>query len=183
MNLTDLLIIKIGPFEMRGEILILIGLMLWIIFASVCFSCIRFKFGIEEGFEMIKNVVQNGADPRKKDAILYNPATPLMSKDLNVYPRTPISPADNLAVSSIKGGDLLGATVPVGLVGTEYKPDAGYKAFQLPADKMDILSVTSFKPECCPNVYSTSSGCACITGEQKTFFAERGGNNYPIAEY
>lgn len=175
----DFLIIKIGPFEIRGELLILIGLMLWIIFASVCFSCIKINFGIEEGFEMIKNVVHNGANPTKKDPILYNPATPLMSKDLNVYPRSPISPADNLAVSSMTGGDLLSASIG----GSEFKSPVGYKTYQIPADKMDIMSVTSFKPECCPSVYSTSTGCACISPEQKTFFAERGGNNYPIAEY
>ncbi len=175
----DFLIIKIGPFEIRGELLILIGLMLWIIFASVCFSCIKINFGIEEGFEMIKNVVHNGADPTKKDPILYNPATPLMSKDLNVYPRSPISPADNLAVSSMTGGDLLSASIG----GSEFKSPVGYKSYNIPADKMDIMSVTSFKPECCPSVYSTSTGCACISPEQKTFFAERGGNNYPIAEY
>jgi hypothetical protein len=179
MNLMDFLIIKIGPFEIRGELLILIGLMLWIIFASVCFSCIKINFGIEEGFEMIKNVVHNGADPTKKDPILYNPATPLMSKDLNVYPRSPISPADNLAVSSMTGGDLLSASIG----GSEFKSPVGYKSYNIPADKMDIMSVTSFKPECCPSVYSTSTGCACISPEQKTFFAERGGNNYPIAEY
>ena len=177
----DYLIIKIGPYEIRGELLILIGLMLWIIFASVCFSCIKIKFGIEEGFEMIKNAVRYGADPTKKDPILYNPATPLMSKDLNVYPRSPISPADNLAVSSMAGGDLLPDKSSIG--GSEYKQTAGYKGFQIPADKMDIMSVTSFKPECCPSVYSTTTGCACISGEQKTFFAERGGNNVPIAEY
>ena len=177
----DFLIIKIGPFEIRGELLILIGLMLWIILASVCFSCLKIKFGIEEGFEMIKNVVHNGADPLKRDPVLYNPTTPLMSKDLNVYPRSPISPADNLAVSSMAGGDLLPENGSVS--GREYKPTPGYKGFQIPADKMDIMSVTSFKPECCPSVYSTSTGCACISGEQKTFFAERGGNNVPIAEY
>jgi len=56
-----MLLIKIGPYEFRGEILVLIGIMMWILFASVCFSCMRFKFGIEEGFDLIKNVVENGA--------------------------------------------------------------------------------------------------------------------------
>ena len=182
----DFLIIKIGPYEIRGELLILICIMLWIILASVCFSCIKIKFGIEEGFDMIKNVVHQGADPTKKDPILYDPAIPLIYKDLNVYPRTPVSPADNLAVSSMSGGDLTSdGLLPEksSIGGAEYKPTAGYKAFQLPADKMDIMSATSFKPECCPSVYSTSSGCACITKDEYKFFSERGGNNYPIAEY
>jgi len=180
MNLLDLLVIKIGPYEIRGEILILIGIMTWIIIASVCFSCLKVKFGIEEGFDMIKNVVENGASAMKNDVPIYS--APKMPNDLNMYPRTNISPADNLAVSSIKS-ELLGATVETGLVGAEYKPPAGYKALQLPADKMDVIATTSFKPDCCPSVYSSSAGCACLSDEQRTFFAERGGNNYPIAEY
>ena len=180
MNLLDFLIIKIGPYEIRGELLILIGIMTWIIIASVCFSCLKVKFGIEEGFDMIKNVVENGADSMKKDTLIYT--TPIMSKDLNVYPRSNVSPADNLAVSSIKS-EMLGSTVETGLVGAEYKPTAGYKALQFPADNMDIMATTSFKPDCCPSVYSSSAGCACLSDEQRTFFAERGGSNYPIAEY
>ena len=113
----DLLVIKIGPYEFRGELLILIGIMLWVIIGSICFSCIRVKFGIEEGFDMIKSVVENGADPTKKDTPLF--VMPLLAKDLNVYPRTSVSPADNMAVSSIKS-ELIGATVDTGLVGAEY---------------------------------------------------------------
>lgn len=180
MNLLDLLVIKIGPYEFRGEILILIGIMTWIIIASVCFSCLKVRFGIEEGFDMIKSVVENGVDPMKKEAPIYSP--PKIPNDLNMYPRTSVSPADNLAVSSIKS-ELIGATVNTGLIGAEYKPTVGYKGLQLPADKMDVMATTSFKPDCCPTVYSSSAGCACLSNEQRTFFAERGGNNYPIAEY
>jgi hypothetical protein len=178
MNLLDLLVIKIGPYEIRGELLILIGIMTWIIIASVCFSCMKFRFGIEEGFDIIKNVVENGANAMKNDVPIYS--VPKMPNDLNMYPRTTMSPTDNLAVSSIKS-EMLGATVEMGLIGAEYKPTAGYKS--LPADKMDIMATTSFKPECCPSVYSNSAGCGCLSDEQRTFFAERGGNNYPIAEY
>ena len=180
MNLLDFLIIKIGPYEIRGELLILIGIMTWIIIASVCFSCLKVRFGIEEGFDMIKNVVENGASAMKNDTPIYT--APLVAKDLNIYPRTNVSPTDNLAVSSIKS-EMLGATVETGLVGAEYKPTAGYKALQFRADSMDVMAKTSFKPDCCPSVYSSSAGCACLTDEQRTFFAERGGSNYPIAEY
>lgn len=173
MSWIDFLVIKIGPYELRGELLILIVIMGWIIIASTCFSCLKVKIGIEEGFEMIKNVVENGADPMKADVPLYNPATPLLYKDLNVYPRTDVLPSDNLATSAT-----IGTTI-----GAEYKPTDGYKPIQLPVDSMDILATTSFKPECCPSVYSGSGGCACLTDEQRTFFAQRGGSNYPIAEY
>jgi hypothetical protein len=179
MNLLDLLVIKVGPYEIRGELLILIGIMTWIIIASVCFSCLKVRFGIEEGFDMIKNVVENGADAMKRDAPIYT--APKMPNDLNMYPRTNVSPADNLAVSSIKS-EMIGATVETG-VGAEYKQTVGYTGFQFPTDSMDIMATTSFKPDCCPSVYSSSIGCACLSNEQRTFIAERGGSNYPIAEY
>jgi hypothetical protein len=187
MNLMDMLLIKIGPYEFRGEILVLIGIMMWILFASVCFSCMRFKFGIEEGFDLIKNVVENGASATATYPPIYT--APLSKNDLNIYPRTAVSPADNLSAYTAKS-ELISnsasasATTPsAGLIGQEYKPTPGYKAFQLPEGEMDIMATSTFKPECCPSVYSSSGGCACITDQQHKFFGERGGNNYPISEY
>jgi len=34
-----------------------------------------------------------------------------------------------------------------------------------------------FKPECCPSVFSNSSGCICLTPEQLTYLRSRGRNN------
>ena len=53
----------------------------------------------------------------------------------------------------------------------------------LPDGQMDIFATTEFKPECCPNAYSTSSGCACMTMNQFNYIKERGGNNFPRSEY
>jgi hypothetical protein len=53
----------------------------------------------------------------------------------------------------------------------------------LPDGQMDIFATTEFKPECCPNSYSNSSGCACMTMGQFNYIKERGGNNFPRAEY
>jgi hypothetical protein len=40
-----------------------------------------------------------------------------------------------------------------------------------------IFSNTQFKPECCPNTYSTSSGCACMTDKALKLIQTRGANN------
>ena len=174
MNLFDLLNIKIGPYEIRGELLVLILIMVWVIFVSVCFSCLRVKIGIEEGFDIIKNVVENGASATENQPPIYNPATPLLSSDLNVYPRTSVAPSDNLAV--------LGAGPDAGgSLGAEYKQTQTYKIPN--ASRMDIMASSSFKPECCPSTYATNVGCACMTPEQNVFISERGGNNYPKSEY
>jgi hypothetical protein len=70
-------------------------------------------------------------------------------------------------------------------------PDAGVKAIwdrpkqpiPLPKDELDMFATTPFKPECCPNAYSSSMGCACMTVDQYNYLRERGSNNVPYSEY
>jgi len=68
---------------------------------------------------------------------------------------------------------------------------AGVKAFlarpqqpvPLPEGEMLLFANTEFKPEYCPNTYSTSTGCAAMTGAQYNYLITRGGNNVPYSEY
>ena len=53
----------------------------------------------------------------------------------------------------------------------------------LPEGEMLMFANTPFKPECCPNTYSTSTGCACMTGNQYNYLITRGSNNVPYSEY
>ena len=53
----------------------------------------------------------------------------------------------------------------------------------LPEGEMLLFANTPFKPECCPNTFSTSTGCACMTGPQYNYLVTRGGNNVPYSEY
>lgn len=53
----------------------------------------------------------------------------------------------------------------------------------LPEGELVMFASTPFKPECCPNTYSTSTGCACMTGQQYNWLVTRGGNNVPYSEY
>jgi len=53
----------------------------------------------------------------------------------------------------------------------------------LPEGEMLMFANTQFKPECCPNTYSNSSGCACMTGDQYNYLILRGGNNVPYSQY
>jgi hypothetical protein len=53
----------------------------------------------------------------------------------------------------------------------------------LPEGELFMFANTPFKPECCPNTYSTSQGCACMTGNQYNYLVERGGNNVPYSQY
>jgi hypothetical protein len=58
-----------------------------------------------------------------------------------------------------------------------------HQPIPLPKDEMLLFANTPFKPECCPNTYSNSSGCACMTVEQYNWVKLRGGNNTPYSEY
>lgn len=53
----------------------------------------------------------------------------------------------------------------------------------LPEGEMLMFANTPFKPECCPNTYSNSSGCACMTGQQYNYLIQRGSNNVPYSQY
>lgn len=53
----------------------------------------------------------------------------------------------------------------------------------LPEGELLMFANTPFKPECCPNTYSTSTGCACMTTGQYNYLVTRGGNNVPYSEY
>jgi len=53
----------------------------------------------------------------------------------------------------------------------------------LPEGEMLMFANTPFKPECCPNTYSNSSGCACMTVGQYNGLVTRMGNNVPFSEY
>ena len=53
----------------------------------------------------------------------------------------------------------------------------------LPEGELLMFANTPFKPDCCPNTYSNSMGCACMTADQYNYLILRGGNNVPFSEY
>jgi hypothetical protein len=53
----------------------------------------------------------------------------------------------------------------------------------LASGEMDLFANTPFKPECCPNTFSSSEGCACLDMNQYNMLINRGGNNVPYSEY
>ena len=59
------------------------------------------------------------------------------------------------------------------------------KQQQLPLleGEMDFLANVEFKSECCPNAYSNSMGCACMTSQDYNYLITRGGNNVPYSQY
>jgi hypothetical protein len=61
--------------------------------------------------------------------------------------------------------------------------DRPQQPIPLPEGELLMFANTPFKPECCPNTFSNSMGCACMTVKQYNYLNERGGNNVPYSEY
>ena len=61
--------------------------------------------------------------------------------------------------------------------------DRKQQQLPLPEGEMVFFANSEFKPECCPNTYSNSQGCACMTSQDYNYLVTRGGNNVPYSEY
>ena len=181
--------ISIGSYKFRLEILILIAIVAWIMFGHLFYSCslMGFREGLEtmvgkEAVEQVENVANEVVDTIKKDEkkegfVGANDAAYTGQFSKNDGPSY-IMPPDTWAMPTL-----------IYTPGT--KPDAGVQAIwdrtpqpvPPPEGQLDMLATTPFKPECCPNAYSGSTGCACMTVEQYSYLRERGGNNVPYSQY
>ena len=45
-------------------------------------------------------------------------------------------------------------------------------------NQIDLLTYSKFSPDCCPAVYSNSSGCLCNNFNEKVAISTRGGNRF-----
>lgn len=78
---------------------------------------------------------------------------------------------------------------------SKYSSDLGYHATSgkantyvgtavpLPDGELFFFQNNQFKPECCPNPYSSSTGCACMSTEQIKYLNTRGGNRTSDSEF
>ena len=189
--------ISIGSYKCRMEICLLIVVLFWIMFGHVLCSCCTMS--MQEGFAMAKKTVKEGfvAAPRaRRAANVY---------DENHTEETTTTTTEGFVGSNNKAyGPEFGSSKTPGYImrpdtwaqptlsyskGTT--PSAGAQAIlnrphqpiPLPEGELDMFATTEFKPECCPNSFSTSMGCACMTTGQLKYLNERGSNNVPYSEY
>lgn len=57
------------------------------------------------------------------------------------------------------------------------------QALPLPEGQLSLFDNMPFSPNCCPNTYSSSMGCACMNPTTLNYILNRGGNNVPYSEY
>ena len=61
---------------------------------------------------------------------------------------------------------------------------ANYKGTVVPLQgTMNFFKNNSFKPECCPSTYTSSTGCACTSVAQLNYLNQRGGNRTLASEF
>jgi len=53
----------------------------------------------------------------------------------------------------------------------------------LPEGQLSLFDNMPFSPDCCPNTYSSSMGCACMNTDTYNYLITRAGNNVPYSEY
>lgn len=182
--------VSIGSYKIRLEMLILMLVLLWIIFGSLLCGCC--KVSVFEGLASgnYNNVVTKKALVTNSNST-SNSST---SSPTNTEPftnRTTTGPI----FADAKGPDYIMNPSTWSAQALTYSqgstPSQGVKEIwdrpkqpvPLPENELDMFATTGFKPECCPNAYSNSTGCACMTTDQYNYLKSRGGNNVPYSEY
>lgn len=189
--------ISIGSFKFRLEILILIVIVFWIMCGHMLCSCS--KVGLMEGMEMMKEGLTG--TPGKK-AVAVNKYQINNAEDTSTSTTT--TTEGFVGSNNMAGGPEFAGAQSSGYIMNPSKwamptltyspgttPDAGVQAIwdrpkqpvPLPEGQLDMFATTDFKPSCCPNAYSSSTGCACMTVDQYNGLRQRFGNNVPYSEY
>jgi hypothetical protein len=197
--------ISIFGYKLSLEVLILIGVIYLILVGHTFCGCCN--FALMEGMEVKPEDVMMGAQvsPSTTDGS----AAPAPAAPSTVSKKTANSKNNDKSVEGFVGANTnygesssynLSQDIPINTTSwnmpnmtvTPGQPlSPAVKTFlarkpqpiPLPEGELLMFADTPFKPECCPNTYSNSMGCACMTGGQYNYLQVRGGNNVPYSEY
>lgn len=189
--------LTIAGYKLRLDMVILFVILFWIMAGHTLCSCSR--VGMYEGFEIAKQATESMVDKAKGKSKDTSPAS-------KVVPQHIVGKEGFASLSNMPGtaDTLLGAShdenyvvnpanwsSPTLTYKNSLTADSAIKGIwarekqpvPLPEGQLDMFATTSFKPECCPNAYSSSTGCACMTMDQYNALKTRWGNNVPYSEY
>jgi hypothetical protein len=179
--------ISIGSYKVRLEILVLIVIVFWVMCGHMLCSCCR--VGLFEGMAMMKEGLSSKKTEKEGQP---GPGSGNGKKEGFVGSNN-MAAGPEFAEAQDSGYIMNPSTwsMPTLTYSPGATPDAGVKAIwdrpkqpiPLPEGQLDMFATTEFKPECCPNTYSNSMGCACMTVDQYNYLRDRGGNNVPYSEY
>ena len=176
--------ISIFGFKFRLEILILIVVVYWIMAGHLLCSCATFP--LMEGMEgAIKAAAGNSsviASEKTKDKTKESFVGLINDGESSAYT---LGSYNGVIMPTSKWGRPNLTVVPGQPLskGVQNILNREKQPVPLPEGELNMFETTPFKPECCPNAYSNSSGCACMTVDQYNYLITRGGNNVPYSEY
>jgi len=191
--------LSIGSYKFRVEILIALVVVAWILFGHLLCSCSR--IGLLEGFALSKQIAKEAlTTPRITDKDrekqigtvgTIGAINQVSSKEGFVSASTASGPQFSDAKAPDYYMDPNKWAMPTLTYSPGTTPSAGVQAIwdrkkqqiPLPEGQLDVFAKTDFSPDCCPNTYSTSMGCACMDVGTYNYLRDRGGNNVPYSEY
>ena len=141
-------------------IVLMIIIYLILVRNTVCGCC---RTSVSEGMTIAKKKVAEGFGNRG-------------NQNSAPYSLNETAPIDT---SKWMGADLTSYSTP----GSQDILNRPEQPVPLPEGEMAMFSTTKFSPECCPNAYSTGSGCACMTKKQYDYIHNRGGNVDSLADF
>ncbi len=188
--------ISIGSYKCRMEICLLIVVLFWIMFGHVMCSCCTMS--MQEGFAMAKKAKEGfvTAPVAKKRAVDE------YAENHTVETATATTTEGFVGSNNKAYGPEFGSNKSPGYImrpDTWAMPTLSYSKGTVPSagaqailnrnnpplgpDQLDFFENTPFKPECCPNAFSSSMGCACMDMNQYETLIHRAKNNVPYSEY
>ena len=180
--------ISIFGMKFRVEILILIVVLYWILWGHVLCSCSRVNL-----IEAVHNMYNSKTNRAILNwEVLKNP-TPRIGRMKEGFAGASTNNGESsqfsttsdkpINTSSWFTQDLSYKKGTTGGKGVQDILNRPKQPIPLPEGELSMFATTPFKPECCPNAFSNSTGCACMTVDQYNYLINRGGNNVPYSEY
>ena len=163
--------ISLFGYKMNVMTLLFVAIVIILVSHTYC--------GCNNPYALIEGMEQNGMEQKdkKKEGFTGANTNYGQSSPYDIAFNTPIDTSSWSAPSMVvTPGQPLNPAVKAFLARPE-------QPIPLPEGQMDLFFNTPFKPECCPNTYSRSDGCACMTGKQFNWLKLRAGNNVPYSEY
>lgn len=173
--------IPIINYRVSLEILILIGVIYLIMAIHTVCSCCNLKKMLKIAKEGMENMDTYNTNRKRAS----KPIEAFVGANTNYGESTPfdINKNDSIDTANWMQPNLTVAPGQNYSKGVKEILDRPQQPVPLPEGEMLMFANTPFKPECCPNTYSNSSGCACMTTGQYNYLVTRGSNNVPYSEY
>jgi hypothetical protein len=173
--------ISIFGYKLNVELLILIGVVYLILVGHTLCGCS--KYSLIEGLDMMKDVatgkavITTSVVGKTKEGFAGANTNYGESSSYEIGSDSPVN------TSSWFQQDMTVVSGKPLSQGVKNFMARKQQTLPLKDGEMDFFANVDFKPECCPNTYSSSTGCACLSGQDYNYLITRGNNNVPYSEY